>query len=86
MFYNKPFYWYHKGEPVSDWGMPRVFWFEESGIHARDKDEIALLCYKDVNDKTTSEPKDECTDILHSTAINYIKKGTLQHQPQLRDF
>lgn len=85
MFYNKPFYWYHKGEPVSDWGVPRVFWFEESGIHVRDKDEIALMCHKDVNDKTTSEPKDECTDIFHSTAIRYIKKGTLQHQPQLSD-
>ena len=85
MFYNKPFYWYHKGEPVSDWGIPRVFWFEESGIHVRDKDEIALMCHKDVNDKTTSEPKDECTDIFHSTAIRYIKKGTLQHQPQLSD-
>lgn len=85
MFYNKPFYWYHKGEPVSDWGIPRVFWFEESGIHVRGKDEIALMCHKDVNDKTTSEPKDECTDIFHSTAIRYIKKGTLQHQPQLSD-
>ena len=85
LFYNKPFYWYHKGEPVSDWGIPRVFWFEESGIHVRGKDEIALMCHKDVNDKTTSEPKDECTDIFHSTAIRYIKKGTLQHQPQLSD-
>lgn len=85
LFYNKPFYWYHQGKPVSDWGVPRVFWFEESGIHARDKDEIALMCYKNVNDRTTSEPKDECTDMFHSTAIRYIKKGTLQHQPQLSD-
>lgn len=85
LFYNKPFYWYHQGKPVSDWGVPRVFWFEESGIHVRDEDDIALMCYKDVNDRTTSEPKDECTDIFHSTAIRYIKKGTLQHQPQLSD-
>ncbi len=78
MFYNKPFYWYHQGEPVSDLDVPRVYWFEESGIHLRDEDEIALFCYKDFRG-------DECTDIFHSTAISYIKKGTLQHQPQLSD-
>ena len=86
LFYNKPFYWYHQGKPVSPFGVPRVFWFEESGIHVRDEDDIALMCYKDVNSSVfTSEPKDECTDIFHSTAIRYIKKGTLQHQPQLSD-
>jgi len=85
LFYNKPFYWYHKGEPVSDWGIPRLFWFEESGIHVRDEDNIALLCHKDVSDGTTSEPKDDCTDIFHKTAIRYINKGTLRYQPQLND-
>ena len=81
MFYNKPFYWYSPLSPnkwVTSQGMPRVYWFEESGIHSRDNDEIALLCYKDFG-------RDECTDIFHSTAIRYIKKGTLQHQPQLSD-
>ena len=85
LYYNKPFYWYQKGEPITDWGMPRIYWFEESGIHQRGGDKIALLCYKDVNDRTTSEPKDECTDIFHKTAISFIKKGTLQHQPRLGD-
>jgi len=85
VYYNKPFYWYQKGEPITDWGMPRVYWFEESGIHQRGGDKIALLCYKDVNDRTTSEPKDECTDIFHKTAISFIKKGTLQYQPRLGD-
>tara|TARA_R110001632_G_scaffold124210_2_gene236938 strand:+ start:1847 stop:2530 length:684 start_codon:yes stop_codon:yes gene_type:complete len=86
LFYNKPFYWYHKGKPILlDGGVPRVFWFEESGIHVRDEDEVALMCHKDVNNGTTSEPKDKCTDIFHKTAIRYIKKGTLQHQPQLSD-
>ena len=84
LFYNKPFYWYHQGKPVSDWGVPRVYWFEESAIHVRGEDEIALLCYKEKR-WDTSEPKDDCTDIFHSTAIRYIKKGTLQHQPQLSD-
>ena len=69
----------------NDGGVPRVFWFEESGIHVRDEDEVALMCHKDVNNGTTSEPKDKCTDIFHKTAIRYIKKGTLQHQPQLSD-
>ena len=84
MYYNKPFYWYNNGKPISDWGMPRVYWLEYSDISKRGE-EICLLCHKDVNDRTTSESKDECIDIFHKTVINYIKRGTLQHQPQLSD-
>jgi len=81
LFYNKPFYWYNNGKPLSDWGMPRIYWISESHINQRGK-EISLICYKDMG---WTKPKVECVEMYDETITNLIRKGTLVFQPQLSD-
>lgn len=85
MYYNKPFYWYNNGKPVSEWGMPRIYWLEGWKPYSRvDEEQMSLFCYKDLS--VSSEIyNSECTEFLNRTIVNYIKRGIIVFQPQLSD-
>jgi hypothetical protein len=85
MYYNKPFYWYSNGKPVSEWGMPRIYWLEGWKPYSRvDEEQMSLFCYKDLS--VSSEIyNSECTEFLNRTIVNYIKRGIIVFQPQLSD-
>ncbi len=85
MYYNKPFYWYNNGKPVSEWGMPRIYWLEGWKPYSRvDEEQMSLFCYKDLS--VSSEVyNSECTEFLNRTIVNYIKRGIIVFQPQLSD-
>tara|TARA_R110000868_G_scaffold15938_11_gene72160 strand:+ start:1196 stop:1885 length:690 start_codon:yes stop_codon:yes gene_type:complete len=85
MYYNRPFYWYSNDKPVSEWGMPRIYWLEGWKPYSRmDEEQMSLFCYKDLS--VSSEIyNSECTEFLNKTIVNYIKRGIIVFQPQLSD-
>lgn len=85
MYYNKPFYWYNNGKPVSEWGMPRIYWLEGWKPYSRvDEEQMSLFCYKDLSVSSEID-NSECTEFLNRTIVSYIKRGIIVFQPQLSD-
>jgi len=81
LYYNKPLYWYHEGKPLSQWGMPTIYWISKSYVSQRGEN-ISLLCYKDI--KQLKE-KIECSAHYDYTLSDKINRGELVFQPQLND-
>lgn len=81
LYYNKPLFWYHRGEPRQCWGMPVIYWLSESHISQRGEN-TSLLCYNDGCDR---ESKIECSEFYNRTIASMFNQGTLRFQPQLSD-